>query len=155
VFEKTGSITYHYQKDYPMKSLTGETVKVTVTWQADVGRVFTDDGKPIAAMKATSDITMVVKDANGNVLDSPQKGDVGIYTDSQGNVVHSVTLESTDAKGNQQVDSKGGIDKEEHTAPGPGKGTAWFDPNAKMTWYHKTDSKKDTPDAGAATTSNP
>jgi RHS repeat-associated protein len=202
VFEKTGSGLIPFKVNGPDTSSSGKPVTATITWQADVGHVFTDNGKPITAYRATGEISVTTKDANGNVANGgkellrngntfdnksdchgltfasgqvwinddqaksilsgdgytttgfPQVGDVGIYNNPAGDVVHSVTLSGFGDQG-IEVDSKGGITAEQkQAAPGSGPGTAWPDATAKMTWYHKKD-ESNTPAEGGAPHSNP
>ena len=81
----------------------------------------------------------IIKGDHYRATSSPQAGDVGIYT-SDGklqNTVHSVLVNTTDSKTRGVVDvtSKGGITPKVVTAPGPGQGTAWHDPNAKLQYF--------------------
>jgi hypothetical protein len=66
---------------------------------------------------------------------SPKQGDVGVFRDSSGNVVHSVTVSGVDSNGNvTSVTGLGGLETTEHTdAPAD----AWSDPNATIDYYTK------------------
>ena len=72
---------------------------------------------------------------------SAKVGDVTIYRDSSGGVVHSATVTGVDDQGNvTEVTGLGGLQTESHSdPPGPGPGTAWNDPNnpAKLEIWRK------------------
>jgi hypothetical protein len=69
------------------------------------------------------------------VTSQPQPGDILIYRDANGSVVHSVTVTQVGADGNvTEVSGLGGIQPAEHTST-PDAG--WFDPNASKTYYTK------------------
>ncbi len=78
-----------------------------------------------------------------NPTTKPKAGDVGIYsTDGslgRDKVRHSVLVNTVDPKagGVTDVTSKGGITPRVNTRPGPGAGTAWKDPSAKLRYYTK------------------
>ncbi len=73
----------------------------------------------------------------------PKAGDVGIYstdgTLKPNSVKHSVLVDTIDPSNGQVavVTSKGGITQKTDALPGPGVGTAWNDPNAKLRYYTK------------------
>ncbi|MCB2262164.1 MAG: PAAR domain-containing protein [Candidatus Thiosymbion ectosymbiont of Robbea hypermnestra] len=66
---------------------------------------------------------------------TPQPGDVLIYRNQGGDVVHSVTVSKTDAGGNvTEVTGLGGLETIEHSAP---PDQAWHDPNATQEVWTK------------------
>jgi RHS repeat-associated protein len=70
---------------------------------------------------------------------TPQTGDVGIYT-TDGNLKntnHSVLVNTVNSRTGGVVDvtSKGGITAKVIATPGPGQGSAWQDPNAKLQYF--------------------
>ncbi len=69
-----------------------------------------------------------------------QVGDVLIYRDGNGNVVHSATVSLVDGKGNiSTVSGLGGLETEvRNLAPGPGVGAAW-ERDASVERYRKGD----------------
>jgi RHS repeat-associated protein len=81
----------------------------------------------------------IIKGDHYGLTSTPQAGDVGIFS-SDGklkNTVHSVLVNTTDSKTGGVIDviSKGGITPRVVTAPGPGAGAAWHDPNAKLQYF--------------------
>lgn len=64
---------------------------------------------------------------------TPKVGDVGVYRDANGLVVHSVTVSKVDESGKvTEISGLGGLEMHEHTDP-PASG--WGDPNATITYY--------------------
>ena len=202
IFEKTdsGTATFADKRDIldAKGNPTGKTV--TISWQADFGKVYAGDGTEIKASRATGEITVTIKDADGktvqtggkelagqlygedgsqysNVADchgvtfasgqvwinndqvgrlmkgdgydiknptsTPKPGDVGIYSNDgslgKDSVLHSVSVNSLDPRTGAvtSVTSKGGITPKVNTTPGPGAGTAWPNPSAKLHYYTK------------------
>jgi hypothetical protein len=86
-------------------------------------------------------VPKLVKGDGYTQTSSPQPGDVGIYTTNGrlGTTQHSVTVTALDPNSGSvtTVTSKGGITPKVQTVPGPGKGSAWTDPKAKLQYYHK------------------
>jgi RHS repeat-associated protein len=70
---------------------------------------------------------------------TPQTGDVGMYTTDGRleNTKHSILVNTVNSGTGRVVDviSKGGITAKVITTPGPGQGTAWHDPNAKLQYF--------------------
>lgn len=65
----------------------------------------------------------------------PKPGDVGVYRDAAGKVVHSVKVKSVDPKTKKvKVDGLGGLETKVHVDD---SNKAWVDPNAKIKYYHK------------------
>jgi RHS repeat-associated protein len=67
--------------------------------------------------------------------ETPQVNDVGIYSDPGYINDHSVRVNSTNEKGVVDVVSKGGIQRQRIDSPGPGSGTAWSNPAAKLQYF--------------------
>lgn len=181
-FVKTGTATAVFQKNAPIGN--GETR--TISWKMDTGYVLADDGRKVQASKATSDMDVTIKDANGQVVQkggselmptnynnttdchgqtfakgqvwidndqvsaiiagdgykptsNPDLGDVGVYTigGDLSKAQHSVTVTGMACGTPSGVASKGGITPFEVTAPGPGPGTGWYNPNANLQYYTK------------------
>jgi hypothetical protein len=66
VFERTGSGTVTFMQNAPVTLQGGAAGTVSVTWQADFGNIFADNGTAIEASRATSDMSVIVRDAKGN-----------------------------------------------------------------------------------------
>ena len=92
-------------------------------------------------------VDKLLKGDNYGKTDAPQVGDVAVYRDANGNVVHSTTVSGVDEKGTvTEVSGLGGLEPAAHSdKPQPGPEGAWKDPNAKVEYYHKGDDKR-TPD---------
>jgi RHS repeat-associated protein len=75
------------------------------------------------------------------ITNDPQIGDVAIYTNSNGDVVHSTTVVGVDENGNVvEVAGLGGVEVASSTTSPKG---AWpYDPNVIVTYYHKTKDKR-------------
>ncbi|MBL0239440.1 MAG: RHS repeat protein [Chloracidobacterium sp.] len=197
IFDKTDEVQSEFYNQPVLDSSGKQIGTIKITWKADRGHIYADDGTKIEAFK-NGKMEVTVTDASGNVLSAesqalekdlqakgfnnttdchgntfangevwindnqveklmkgdgydiknptsnPQPGDVGIYsTDgSLKNTRHSVLVNvtGTDAAGSTDVFSvisKGGITPKVVTTPGPGRGTAWNDPNAKLQYYSK------------------
>jgi len=69
----------------------------------------------------------------------PQVGDVAVYRDTNGEVVHSVTVSSVDAKtGAVLVEGLGGLEVQTHIDPvEPGPNGAWHDPTVDVEYHRK------------------
>jgi len=194
-FDKDGNVIFiklkHMTIPFQENKDLGNGFKRTVTWEADVGYVLTDDGHKVLAAKATSDMHITVSDSAGNVVydggkdkyfppnynnttdchgqtfakgqvwinndqvptiiagdgyvptQNPGLGDVGVYSigGRLKDTVHSVTVSEMACGSPSGVASKGGITPFQITAPGPGEGTGWYDPNVTLTYY--TQKQKD------------
>jgi len=80
-----------------------------------------------------SQIKTLLAGDNYKSTNVPQVGDVVIYTDANGNAVHSTTIVGIDAEGNvTEVAGLGGVQVASSTTSPSG---AW--PNATITYYHK------------------
>ena len=67
---------------------------------------------------------------------SPQPGDVAVFHNTSGNVVHSVTVHNVDASGAvTSVKGLGGLETTEHIDSPPS--SAWGDPRATIEYYTK------------------
>jgi RHS repeat-associated protein len=75
VFEQSSSGTFTFLDNATTKLTDGTNGTLSISWQANFGRIYADDGTPIEASKATSDMSVVVRDANGNVV---QQGGSGL-----------------------------------------------------------------------------
>jgi len=67
VFEQTGSGTVNFGS-FPAPIPYASGVTEAVTWQADFGHVFADNGTPIDASRATSGIQVTLQDPNGQTI---------------------------------------------------------------------------------------
>ncbi len=76
IFDKTADGTQTFKENQPLKDRNGKVIKdrdgkpltVTISWKAENGNVFADDGTKIEAYKVTGEIQVTVKDGSGNVL---------------------------------------------------------------------------------------
>lgn len=68
VFTKTGSGTVTFMQGSPITFGNGRAGSMTVTWQADFGKIYADDGTAIDASKATSDMSVTVMDSKGKTV---------------------------------------------------------------------------------------
>jgi hypothetical protein len=86
----------------------------------------------------------LLKGDNYKKTDKPQVGDVVVYRDASGEVVHSTTVTAVDDKDKvTEVSGLGGLEPQSHSdKPQPGPGGAWADPSAKVEYYHKQDDKR-------------
>jgi hypothetical protein len=73
---------------------------------------------------------------NYQKTNEPQIGDVVIYTNQDGDIVHSTTIVGVDENGNvTEVAGLGGVEVGSSTTSPKG---AWpYDPNVTVTYYHK------------------
>jgi len=96
------------------------------------------DGKYWVSDPAVKDL---LKGDNYQQTDKANPGDVVVYTDANGNVVHSVTVTGVGENGKPtEVSGLGGVETQAHSnSPTPGPGGGWSDPNAKATVYSKPD----------------
>ena len=70
IFEKESDTTFKFLEDQRvvgangevLKDRNGRPLKATVSWKAEKGRVFADDGTAIAAFRATGEIEVTVTD---------------------------------------------------------------------------------------------
>lgn len=80
-------------------------------------------------------VDRILKGGGFHETTTPKPGDIGVYRDANGNIVHSVTVEAVDKTGKvTKVTGLGGIQMEEHIDP-PEEG--WKDPKAKIHYYTK------------------
>lgn len=70
---------------------------------------------------------------------TPQAGDIGVYTNSEGKIDHVVDVTKVNQSTGQvtQVESKGGVEPVKFLPPGPGRGTAWSG-QSTLKYYRKT-----------------
>lgn len=135
-----------------------------VNFHVEVGYVIADNGDRIEAYRAhdTKDVRMKcdchgltfadgrlwINDGVVNRLlqgdqykktDKPRVGDVAIYRDKWGKVVHSMTVTAVDKEGNvTEVSGLGGLELKAHSnRPEPGPGGGWPDPSATIEYWHK------------------
>ncbi len=75
IFEKQSETTMTFTRNVPLRRDDGQVVidqngramTVTITWKADKGHVFADDGTKIEAFQVTGEMAVTVKDGSGNV----------------------------------------------------------------------------------------
>jgi hypothetical protein len=91
-----------------------------------------------------SQVDTILKGDKYEKTSSPKAGDVAVYRDANGDVVHSATVTGVDSKGNvSEVSGLGGLETQSHSdPPGPGTGSAWNDSGASVTYYHMSDDKR-------------
>jgi RHS repeat-associated protein len=65
--DSTGTITFF--ENVPIRDADGNPTGYTetITWEAEIGHVYADDGTPIEASRATGPMKVVVKDSGGNI----------------------------------------------------------------------------------------
>lgn len=78
----------------------------------------------------------VLKGGGFKATTTPKVGDLAVYRDSSGNVVHSVTVTRVDPATGAvlEVSGLGGLQMTEHSDK---PGDAWHDPTAKVTYYSR------------------
>jgi RHS repeat-associated protein len=121
VFDKTSSGTFPFMNNAPVTLGNGQAGTITITWKADFGTIYADDGTKIQASKATSDMSVVVHDENGKVVQQGGSEVLGNgYSDSAD--CHGTTF----ANGQVWIDNDQvpalikGDGYEQTTKPGPG-----------------------------------
>jgi RHS repeat-associated protein len=89
-------------------------------------------------------VDKLLRGDNYQRTDTPKIGDLAIYRNADGEVVHSATVSQTDSDGNvTEVAGLGGIQPAAHSDnPKPGPSGAWHDPNATVEYYTKPDDKR-------------
>lgn len=82
------------------------------------------------------DVPTVLSGGGFRATATPKPGDIGVYTDASGNVVHSVTVTKVDPVTGKvlEVSGLGGLEMHEHVNT---PADAWADPNATITYYTK------------------
>jgi RHS repeat-associated protein len=85
--DKDGNVIFEKEKseDVPFYTATfkgkdGKEYTLHITWKADKGYVYADDGTKITAYKATGEITTVIKDSEKNVIQQGGKELLGQIT---------------------------------------------------------------------------
>lgn len=83
------------------------------------------------------DVPAVLRGGGFHATTTPKVGDVGVFRDANGNVVHSVTVTKVDPKTGAvlEVSGLGGLEMHEHVNSPPS--SAWGDPSATITYYTK------------------
>ncbi len=110
----------------------GTTFKTDYRFQADCHGVTFAEGK---YWINDDQVDTMITGGGFKQTATPKVGDIGVYRDSNGSVVHSVTVSQVDANGKvTEVSGLGGIEMKEHADP-PNRG--WGDPNATITYYGK------------------
>ena len=86
----------------------------------------------------------IIKGDRYTETSTPEPGDVGIFTTDGRlpNTVHSVLVNTTRSGRVVDVISKGGITPRVVIAPGPGPGTSWHDPTAKLQYFTQRVSRR-------------
>lgn len=153
------------------KTLVGHGGAPGVMFLVNFGYLIADDGRKIPAFKSlekedprfqcdchgltfaagrfwinNSEVEALLKGDQYLRTDKPQVGDIGVYRDARGDVVHSVTVASVDKNGRvTQVVGLGGIEMEAHAdRPEPGPGGGWFDPHTRIEYWRKSGDARDT-----------
>lgn len=87
-------------------------------------------------------VNTILSGDNYKTTNAPQAGDVAVFRDANGNVVHSTTVTGVDDKGKvTEVSGLGGIEKQsESTTPNATKEK--YDAST-VSYYHKDDQRTD------------
>ena len=81
------------------------------------------------------EVDKILVNGGYNLTDHPQPGDILVYRDTNGSVVHSLTVTQANAAGNvTEVSGLGGIEPAEHTNT---PDTGWGDPSATKEYYNR------------------
>jgi RHS repeat-associated protein len=126
--------------------------------KGNAGYLFADDGRPIEAFQNVNGRTNFQCDCHGltfadgkffidnsqvrNILAGdgyssvagPRQGDVAVYSDKSGNVVHTTTVVSVDKKGNVMVAGLGGLQMKSQTTSAK---AAWPEKGTKISYYRR------------------
>ena|GEM_PF-6783446 len=135
-------------EEYELVLQDGSTIKATKSlgrYDATTGNIVPDARMDTDCHGVTftdgeywinnSEVDKLLEGGDFSETNTPQPGDVLIYRDQGGKIVHSVTVSEIDSAGNvTEVTGLGGLETMEHSDP-PDR--AWPDPNATQEVWTK------------------
>jgi RHS repeat-associated protein len=88
-------------------------------------------------------VDKLLKGDNYHRTDTPKVGDIAVYRNADGEVVHSATVTKTEGEGTvTEVSGLGGIQTQAHSDPPTPGGGAWPFPDSTVEYYTKPDDKR-------------